>query len=227
MKDGKIGIEVPKTMMEQLGLKESFVQLTDLNENQVAQLKKYQEDIAGMSTEDIALGTMNNTTNMANTLTAIQRDLENKYFKSGPNQAMQRAQASTARGLRQYGPGKANDILKKGGVLYDEIMKDIGAIELPSGPVKDAKDAKDKFLNAIENIFPAEIKNRNIPNDMIVPNPITSRLSSPSRVDVYFHAGSSAVDPFLRSLEMDPNMRGAFSRAFQTPGYLQPQQANQ
>ena len=224
MKDGKIGIEVPKTMMEQLGLKESFVQLTDLNENQVAQLKKYQEDIAGMSTEDIALGTMNNTTNMANVLTAIQRGLENRFFKSAPNQAMQKAQASMSRGLRQYGPGKSGDILKKGSAVYEDLMKEIGGIELPEGPIKDAKDA---FINKVKSFFPDEIKNRNIPNDMIVPNPITSRLSSPSRVDVYFHAGSSAVDPFLRSLEMDPNMRGAFTRAFQTPDYLQPQQANQ
>ena len=227
MKDGKIGIEVPKSMLKDMGLTESFVQLTDLNENQVAQLKKYQEDLAGMSTEEIALGTMNNTTNMANALTAISRGMENTFFKSDASKMVQRGQASIARGLRKYGPGKSEDILKKGSAIYNELMEEAGKLEVPGMGSESAKLIQKAIVETLERTFPEQNKIRKIPDDMIVPDPIKSRLSSPSRVDVYFHAGSSAVDPFLRSLEMDPNMRGAFTRAFQTPDYLQPQQANQ
>lgn len=218
MKDGKIGIEMPKTLMEQFGLKESFVQLTDLSGKQVEELKKYQEQIAGMTTEEIALEQMNTTTKIFNQLTSIKIGLETGLYRQTGSKIARRANAAFERGIRKYGPGQEEDLRGK----IDEVFS--GA----EGYVPEAlSQVLEQAVKKLETYFPETPRSNKIPNDMITPNPITSRTSSPSRVDVYFHAGSSAVDPFLRSLEMDPNMRGAFTRAFQTPDYLQPQQANQ
>lgn len=218
MKEGKLGIEVPKSMMDELGLKESFVELGNLTSGQIEKIKKMQEDMVSMSTEEIAYEQMNTTTNILNTLTSIKLGLENSIFRSTGSQIGREAMKYTSESLRKYGPGKEKDILKSGEELLKEVMD---SKYLP-------KETIDLMKLGIENLRQnLEIKptNRKIPDDMLVPNDIyrgTSRATAPvkGRYDVYFHASSNLVTPFLTAMERDSQLRKNFSDALQNPSYL-------
>jgi hypothetical protein len=61
MKDGKMTITLPKNVAEELGTS-TQIAVEDLTQKQIEQLKGYQDQLAEMSTEDIAKGTYNSVT---------------------------------------------------------------------------------------------------------------------------------------------------------------------
>lgn len=74
MKDGKVGFDIPKSMVERLGLdnvKDGFVGLSDLSDKQIVQLQAMQKSAADEKPIDIARNQFNETTKILNVATAI------------------------------------------------------------------------------------------------------------------------------------------------------------
>lgn len=74
MKDGKVGFDIPKSMVERLGLdnvKDGFVGLSDLSDKQIVQLQAMQKSAADEKPIDIARNQYNETTKILNVATAI------------------------------------------------------------------------------------------------------------------------------------------------------------
>ena len=74
MKDGKVGFDIPKSMVERLGLenvKDGFVGLSDLSDKQISQLQAMQKSAADEKPIDIARNQFNETTKILNVATAI------------------------------------------------------------------------------------------------------------------------------------------------------------
>jgi len=85
IKDGKVGFDLPKDMAKQLGITnivDGFVSIDQLGSDQIAALKKIQEDNEKMSTKEIALGQFNNTTQIMGTVSAIYLRLMEDTRKS-------------------------------------------------------------------------------------------------------------------------------------------------
>lgn len=77
----------------------------------------------------------------------------------------------------------------------------------------------------MEQQFPLKRGGNKIPDNLITPNPIYrdySKATAPvnGRYDVYFHASSNLVTPFLTAMEKDAQMRKNFSDAITNPSYL-------
>jgi hypothetical protein len=68
MDGGRMVIDVPKSLQESLGIKDTRVALTDLTDTQAQALKKYGEDMSNMSSEEVARDQFESITN-------IQRDV--------------------------------------------------------------------------------------------------------------------------------------------------------
>jgi len=73
MKDGKIGIDLPKDVAAKLGggIKQGFVALDNLNSGQLEQLAKIEEELANTKPEDIARQQFNAVTQIKDILTAF------------------------------------------------------------------------------------------------------------------------------------------------------------
>lgn len=86
IKDGKIGFDVPKNMLKQMGLEnvqDGFVQLQDLSDSQVKQLQELQKKAQDEKPIDIARNHFNETTKVLNVATAIYLRLMEDSRKSG------------------------------------------------------------------------------------------------------------------------------------------------
>jgi len=68
MDGGRMVIDVPKSLQDSLGIKDTRVALTDLTNEQAKALKKYGEDMSSMSSEEVARDQFESITN-------IQRDV--------------------------------------------------------------------------------------------------------------------------------------------------------
>lgn len=74
MKDGKVGFDIPKSMVERLGLenvKDGFVGLSDLSDKQILQLQEMQASADKETPMEIARNQYNETTKILNVATAI------------------------------------------------------------------------------------------------------------------------------------------------------------
>ena len=54
MDGGRMVIDVPKSLQETLGIKDTQIALTDLSENQAKRLKEYQQELGSMTSEEVA-----------------------------------------------------------------------------------------------------------------------------------------------------------------------------
>lgn len=54
MDGGRMVIDVPKSLQDSLGIKDTQVALTDLSENQAKRLKEYQQELGNMTSEEVA-----------------------------------------------------------------------------------------------------------------------------------------------------------------------------
>lgn len=68
MDGGRMVIDVPKSLQDSLGIKDTQVALTDLTDAQATALKKYQEEMGNMTSEEVARDQFESITN-------IQRDV--------------------------------------------------------------------------------------------------------------------------------------------------------
>jgi len=74
MKDGKVGFDIPKSMVERLGLqnvKDGFVGLSDLSDKQILQLQEMQASADKETPMELARNQYNETTKILNVATAI------------------------------------------------------------------------------------------------------------------------------------------------------------
>ncbi len=86
IKDGKVGFDIPKNMVQQMGLtnvKDGFVSLSDLTDKQLAELQDLQKKAADEKPIDIARNQFNETTKILNVATAIYLRLM-EDVRSGP-----------------------------------------------------------------------------------------------------------------------------------------------
>jgi hypothetical protein len=131
MKDGKIGIEVPKTMWKDMGLKDGFVELSSLSGDQIKAINDMQQKIAEESPMDIAREQMNTTTKMSNTLTAIMLQVGQMGFNSSLAKQGRGVLSAAEQGMNPYGnPGQVQGLLQKmqaaGISELNEVMNKIG-----------------------------------------------------------------------------------------------------
>jgi hypothetical protein len=174
MKDGKIGIEVPKSMWKDMGLKDGFVELSSLSGDQINKISEMQKEIADQSPLDIAREQMNTTTKMANTLTAIMLQVGALGFNSSIAKRGRDALSGAEKGMNSYGnPGQIQGVLQKmqaqGAAELTELMNTIGidqedmekfktkASEIKNNVIDSTKElykeGKEKIEDAWKNLF--------------------------------------------------------------------------
>lgn len=88
MKDGNVGFDIPKNMVEKMGLtnvKDGFVGLSDLSDKQIIELQKLQTTADNEKPIDIARDQFNETTKVLNVATAIYLRLmeDSRQSKAG------------------------------------------------------------------------------------------------------------------------------------------------
>jgi len=96
MDGGRMVIDVPKSLQSSLGIKETQVALTDLTDAQANALKKYQEEMGNMTSEEVARDQFESITN-------IQRDV---------NSIVTMARIRLAGGIRGEGGLNLDNITK-------------------------------------------------------------------------------------------------------------------
>lgn len=217
-KGGKLGIEVPKGLMDELQLKESFIELGNLTGDQIKKIQDFQTQISGMSTEEIALDQMNTTTKILNTLTAISLGLQDSVFKSDMSKTTRDFYEDVIyKNLREYGPGRSQDVIKKGEGLKDDFFKEVEKgmnTEEIKGMKEELKKLKGKINgpNGLLNNLPDMIPKGLLGNE--------GAMNTNKKVDVYFHASENYVAPFMRALEADGQFRRDLASALEAPSYL-------
>jgi hypothetical protein len=74
IKDGRVGFDLPDDIAKKMGLtnlNEGFIALDDLSGSQILEFKRLQENVARTNTVDLARNQLNQTTQMASTVSAI------------------------------------------------------------------------------------------------------------------------------------------------------------
>jgi hypothetical protein len=111
MKDGKVGFDLPKNMIDSLGLKniqDGFVGLDQLSGDQVSELQKLQVKMDNEKPIDIARGQFNETTRILNVATAIYLRLMDDSRKTGVGSAAASGMEKAAKFMEQINPGQNN-----------------------------------------------------------------------------------------------------------------------
>jgi hypothetical protein len=150
MKDGKIGIEVPKDMMKRMGLQDPFVELSSLTGMQIDQIKKMQEDIVTDPVE-IAREQMNTATKMSNTLSAILLQISTLGFRSGVADTGRKNMKEMENELNPYGnPGKLKELLDKmGQSAAMDLQQAINAMGITPEQVNNGENQATQITNQV------------------------------------------------------------------------------
>jgi hypothetical protein len=111
MKDGKVGFDIPKSMVERLGLdnvKDGFVGLSDLSDKQIVQLQAMQKSAADEKPIDIARNQFNETTKILNVATAIYLRLMDDGRKTPLGKAASDGMEAAAKFMQKFNPSEDN-----------------------------------------------------------------------------------------------------------------------
>lgn len=111
MKDGKVGFDIPKSMVERLGLdnvKDGFVGLSDLSDKQIVQLQAMQKAADDEEPIDIARNQFNETTKVLNVATAIYLRLMDDGRKTPIGKAASDGMEAAAKFMQKFNPGEDN-----------------------------------------------------------------------------------------------------------------------
>jgi len=97
MKDGKIGIDLPKDVAAKLGggIKQGFVALDSLNGSQLEQLAKIEQELADEKPEDIARQQYNEVTQIKDILTAMYLQAGNRLQEGSLGKEVKQTAQST------------------------------------------------------------------------------------------------------------------------------------
>lgn len=216
MKDGKIGIEVPKTMWKDMGLKDGFVELSSLSGDQIKAINDMQQKIAEESPLDIAREQMNTTTKMANTLTAIMLQVGQIGFNGGLSKKGREVLSSAEQGINPYGnPGQINGVLQKmqaeGAAELVELMNKMG---IDSDDIQNAKAKASEIGNKASEIL------KTVPD---VLEQGTDKLKEmikglTGKIDVHLHVDASHADSSMlaNAINRSPQIKSDLSDALTT-----------
>jgi hypothetical protein len=111
MKDGKVGFDIPKSMVERLGLdnvKDGFVGLSDLSDKQIVQLQAMQKSAADEEPIDIARNQFNETTKILNVATAIYLRMMDDGRKTPLGKAASDGMEAAAKFMQKFNPAEDN-----------------------------------------------------------------------------------------------------------------------
>jgi len=175
IKDGKVGFDIPKNMVQQMGLtnvKDGFVSLSDLTDKQLAELQDLQKKAADEKPIDIARNQFNETTKILNVATAIYLRLM-EHVRSGPagdaaanlmkkavdfTENINPTQNNTAQTVRQvYGEatGAAGEALDKiidkvKGGMPKEVQETINYLETKLSDITKDLNIQEKATEVLE-----------------------------------------------------------------------------
>jgi hypothetical protein len=175
IKDGKVGFDIPKNMVQQMGLtnvKDGFVSLSDLTDKQLAELQDLQKKAADEKPIDIARNQFNETTKILNVATAIYLRLM-EDVRSGPagdaaanlmkkavdfTENINPTQNNTAQTVRQvYGEatGAAGEALDKiidkvKGGMPKEVQETINYLETKLSDITKDLNIQEKATEVLE-----------------------------------------------------------------------------
>lgn len=143
IKDGQIGFDIPKNMVEQMGLtnvQDGFVSLSSLSDKQVQQLQKLQEEAAKETPIDIARNQFNETTKILNVATAIYLRLMEDTRKGPAGQLAAEGMKKASAFMESFNPSQQNtaqtterlinEAVKAGQGTYQEL-KDLYNKNMP------------------------------------------------------------------------------------------------
>jgi len=162
IKDGKVGFDIPKNMVEKMGLsnvKDGFVSLSDLSDQQIMQLQQLQKEAADEQPIDIARNQFNETTKILNVATAIYLRLM-EDTRGGPvGKLAAQGMEEATKFMQQFDPSTKNsaqitkqiygEVTKLGGEALDNAIEQIKA-KMPK-ELKDTIDFLEKKLSDVSN----------------------------------------------------------------------------
>lgn len=147
IKDGKVGFDVPKNMVEQMGLtnvQDGFVSLSDLSDKQILQLQQLQKSADDEKPIDIARNQFNETTKILNVATAI-------YLRLMEDTRQSRAGDAAANLMK-----KAVDFSQTLNPTQNNTLQTLKQVS--SEASKASGEAFDKVFEGVKNKMPTEMK---------------------------------------------------------------------
>lgn len=212
MKDGKIGIEVPKDMMKRMGLQDPFVELSSLTGMQIDQIKKMQEDIITDPVE-IAREQMNTATKMSNTLSAILLQISTLGYRSGMATKGRTNMKEMENELNPYGnPGQLKNLLDKmGQSAAMDLQQAINAMGITPEEVNNSENQARQITNqVIESSKSVKDQIMDIGKDII--------KGFTGKVDVNLNINASQPDAAMlaNAINRSPQMKSDLSDALAT-----------
>ena len=168
MNDGKVGFDIPKNMIDTLGLKniqDGFVGLDQLSGDQLKTLQKLQESAANEKPIDIARNQFNETTRILNVATAIYLRLMEDSRKSGVGQAAGEGMKKAAEFMEKINPGQRDtgQIVSRTADLAAESMgsaRDVIAEQLNNALTPEIKD----LIISLKNSLVEKVKTLELPS---------------------------------------------------------------
>jgi hypothetical protein len=172
MKDGKVGFDIPKSMVERLGLdnvKDGFVGLSDLSDKQILQLQEMQKSAADEKPIDIARNQFNETTKILNVATAIYLRMMDDGRKGPIGQTASKGMEAAANFMQKtFNPSEdstGETVKKVAGVAIDAGGEAAAAVmeymkNLTPEMMETLGFIKKKLSEATKNIDIEDIKNK-------------------------------------------------------------------
>ena len=148
MKDGKVGFDIPKSMVERLGLenvKDGFVGLSDLSDKQILQLQEMQASADKETPMELARNQFNETTKILNVATAIYLRMMDDGRKGPIGQTASKGMEAAANFMQTtFNPGEDSS---------GESLKKLADAAIGAGG-----EASDAVINYMKNLSPEMIE---------------------------------------------------------------------
>lgn len=207
MKDGKMVIEIPQKLRDQLGIDDEQAQIaiSDMKEDQVKFLLSQKEALEKMSMEEVAREQVSLMTNIEREVSRIRA-----YMRVNVGQEIA-------------------DVLDKSlGVNQAKLSEDVS--NLGNKVITNLGNAKDSFQQVVAEYFP-QIQNGQIATEATSPNSVNNNqrvvmgTTSPppvnskttTEVNVNIKTGDAYLDSLRRTLLNDPFLMEEYKKSFLNP----------
>lgn len=153
IKDGQIGFDIPKNMVEQMGLtnvQDGFVSLSSLSDKQVQQLQKLQEEAAKETPIDIARNQFNETTKILNVATAIYLRLMEDTRRGPAGKLAAEGMRKASEFMETFNPSKESTAQTSERLINEAVKAGMGTYDTVKGMVE--KNMSPEFKEMLDKL---------------------------------------------------------------------------